>query len=531
MMRDRAVCAPGIGRLTMVILMAWSMLGSALCAQGARVRGVTSVRLLELRPFVDDSVPLSSTQPGAVDYRVLADGRVVRCVESDAFCRFKRAGDARNAMPLVQDLELTAWGLGRGVSVHADLRVRSAMGSQPALWPRATDAFDALSAYVELDRTRYTLRAGRQYASSGLGLYNFDGATVVVRPTNRVALEAFGGWSLAQGLNESFTSSEIAAVDELPPDRNALLVGAQFRARPTDATSLSAMYQREVRANRSALYSERIALDGSWRLGRADLEGALQQDLATGAVNEGSLRVRLPTVRRIGLSLEARHFRPFFELWTIWGAFSPVGFDEGRAQASWQSPSSAWTVDVHGARRKWNGTEAGLDFAPLRNDGWRVGGNVAWRANAVWHASAGYSADVGFGAARSEGDAALHWQHQRVFLGANASAFQSIYEFRLGTGRVIGFGVDGGWQIRPDLRIVGDATLYQQLARNRAPSTDWTQRRMSARFEWTVGSDPGMRAVGAAERKAAARSRGESELARLAARESSLPSTTTRVRP
>ncbi len=501
------------------------VLPTPLAAQGARIRGVTSMRLLELRPFLDDSVLASTTLPRAVDYRQLADGRVVRCVTGDTYCRFKSAGKAANTVPLVQDLQLTAWGLGRGISAHADVRVRSAMGTQPALWPRAQDAFDALSAYVAFDRARYTVRAGRQYATSGLGLYNFDGATVITRPSRRVALEAFGGWSLAQGLNESFTSSEIAAIDELPPDRNALLAGAQLRVRPTDATAFSALYQREVRANRSALYSERVALDGSWRLGRTDLEGAFQQDLATGAVNEGRVRVRLPTVKRVGLVLEARHFRPFFELWTIWGAFSPVGFDEGRLQASWRTASNAFTLNVHGARRKWDDTDAGLDFDPLRSDGWRVGGNVAWRLASAWHASGGYSVDVGYGAARSEGDASLHWQRRSVFLGATASAFQSIYEFRIGTGRVLGAGLDAGWQITPDLRVVGDASLYQQLARNGAPSTDWTQRRASVRFEWTVGSDPGEGAVSAATRKAMARTRGEAELARLAQRPTALPTT------
>ncbi|MEQ1690135.1 MAG: hypothetical protein ABMA00_02530 [Gemmatimonas sp.] len=496
-------------------------------AQGVRIRGVTSVRFLELRPFVDDSVAFSTTLPGMVDYRLLADGRAVRCGEGDAFCRFKRAGSTANALPLVQDLQMSAWGLGRGVSVHADLRVRNAMGSQPALWPRAEDAFDALTAYVELDRPQFTARAGRQYATSGLGFYNYDGAALVYRPYRRVTVEGFGGWSLAQGLNEQFTSSEIGAVDELPPDRKALLVGAQLRVRPTDRSSLSALYQREVRDNRSALYSERIAVDGTWRFGRSALDGSLQRDLSTSEFNELRARLRLPPRLNTVVSLEARHFRPFFELWTIWGAFAPAGFDEARLQASWRNTAQSLSFDVHGATRRWSDTDAGLDFDALRADGWRVGGNVTWQAATNWHTNAGYSADVGFGAARSEGDVGVHWQQGVVFLGATASAFQSIYELRIGTGRVFGFGLDAGWQINPDLRVVGDVSLYQQQARNSAPSTDWTQRRATARFEWVVGSDPGARTVSAATRKAEARARGEAELARLAAaRTGRLPAST-----
>jgi hypothetical protein len=480
--------------------------------QGIRVRGVTTLRFFELRPFVDDSVPFSTTQPGALEYRELADGRVVRCVDGDPFCRFKRAGGVANALPVVQDLQVSGWGLGRGVSMHADLRFRGAMGSQPALWPRAQDAFDALSAYVELDRAHYSARLGRQYATTGLGVYNYDGAMLTVRPSRRITLEGFGGWSLAQGLNEPLTSSEIAAVDELPPDRNAFVVGAQVRVRPSTRSAVNAMYQRDVRVNRSALYAERLALDGTWRIGTSAVDGAFSHDLSANTVNEARVRVSLPPWRRATLSLEARRFRPFFELWTIWGAFSPVGFDEGRIQASWRNEERTWSLDVHGAKRQWQETDAGLDFDPLRADGWRVGGNAMWRIADTWQTHASYSADIGFGAARSEGDLGLRWERGRGMLGASLSAFQSIYEFRVGTGRVLGAGLDAGWQLRSDLRLVGDVSVYQQLARNSAPSTDWTQHRATVRFEWMMGSDPGTRVAGASQRRAEARARGEAAL-------------------
>jgi hypothetical protein len=80
---------------------------------------------------------------------------------------------------------------------------------------------------------------------------------------------------------------------------------------------------------------------------------------------------------------------------------------------------------------------------------------------------------------------------------------------------VIGFGGDLGWQMAPDLRIVASGTSYRQIAKNALPSTDWTQRRATVRFEWTVGGDPGMRGQSAAVRKQAARERGSQELARF----------------
>jgi len=335
---------------------------ATLRAQGIRIHGTTTANFLELRPFVDDSVPYASTSAGGADYRVTASGLPVRCADGKAWCYFKHTGSVSNAVPVLQDLDVSAWGFGQGLSLHANVRIRGAMGSQPDLWPRAEDKFDALSAYLQFDRPTYTARLGRQYITSGLGLYNYDGAMLQWRPLPRVTLEGFAGRNLAQGLNESMTTSAIAAVDELPPDRNGLLVGAQFRARPNDASAVHALYQRELRDNRSALYSERIALDGTYHLKGTSFEGAWTEDLTTNSTNELRLRVRAPAIASTVLSVEARRFRPFFELWTIWGAFAPVGFDEGRIQASWRNTSQSLAIDVHGARRKWQESNAGISF-------------------------------------------------------------------------------------------------------------------------------------------------------------------------
>ena len=80
------------------------------------------------------------------------------------------------------------------------------------------------------------------------------------------------------------------------------------------------------------------------------------------------------------------------------------------------------------------------------------------------------------------------------------TAFQSIYEFRVGSGTVTGVIVDGGVRLSPDLRLIGDAAVYQHIGRDTPSIVDWSQRRASLRLEWTVGRDPGMVAHGAAIR-------------------------------
>ncbi len=61
------------------------------------------------------------------------------------------------------------------------MRGRAALGSE-LVWPRYDDHFDALYAFLELERRYYRVRAGRQQRASGLGFYAFDGLTATARP-------------------------------------------------------------------------------------------------------------------------------------------------------------------------------------------------------------------------------------------------------------------------------------------------------------------------------------------------------------
>lgn len=96
------------------LLAAWSGLGpaAALEAQGIRLRGVTTTRFLELQRFEDDSVAESATLPYAGDFRQTPSGVVVRC-NLDTWCRYKRSGEMATSIPVWQDLQATAWEIGR----------------------------------------------------------------------------------------------------------------------------------------------------------------------------------------------------------------------------------------------------------------------------------------------------------------------------------------------------------------------------------------------------------------------------------
>lgn len=470
-------------------------------AQGARIVGVSTARLVELRQLATDSVPRDAIVDTVGSLFRTADGVVVACRPEAAFCAYKRAADRVESVPLTQDLSVNAWGFGTGVRAVADVRVRTALGTNE-LWPRADDAFDALAAYVEIDRGKWRGRGGRQWLGNSLGAYNFDGVDVLYRSRPGWTVDAWGGWSLVRGLNEPHTSDEFGSVEELPPEKRAYIVGVAGRIPTSRRGALSVLYQREIRTDRGGLYSERVAADWAARFRRASVDASWQHDLAFNRVNEARLRVqapfRAPTFLGRGAALdvaaEYRHFEPFFAYWTIWGAFSPVGFDEARVTGVWSSPRRAVTLAGFGGWRDYADTDAGTDFDPLRGSGWRAGADATWRVSSAWTASGGWATDIGFGAARTDVNGALRWtQENGTFLGAFGTGFQQVRELRLGTGRVVGVGLDGGFRLTSDVRVLGDVAIYRHRDREAgSPRPDWSQRRAALRLEWTLGSDPGM---------------------------------------
>src|SRR6185369_1974343 len=169
----------------------------------------------------------------------------------------------------------------------------------------------------------------------------------------RFTLEGWSGRALLGGLNDPYTSAQLAAVDNVPPEQNGYLFGARARVRPDALTAVALTYQRVLVADRSGLYSERAAFDASTtRLGAAVTLGLIY-NFAAADWNEARLRIGTGGIGQRGYSVEARRARPFFELWTIWGAFSPVGFDEGRATLDWRPRASQFSYSMRGAYRKY----------------------------------------------------------------------------------------------------------------------------------------------------------------------------------
>ncbi|MFN8574841.1 MAG: hypothetical protein U0132_22495, partial [Gemmatimonadaceae bacterium] len=419
-----------------------------------------------------------------------ADGHPVQCTGATGYCRLLTSGDRVTASPLLQDLELSGWGLGEGISVHAHVRGRETLGSNALPWPRVNDHFDALDAYVNIERTSYRARLGRQWTSGALGVYNFDGATMAWHPA-RWTFEGFGGSSLVTGLNDTHLSGAFSEVDDLPPDERAWLFGGRVRYRSTGRTSLTAEYQRQLRTDRGALYAERASIAASTRWMGIAMDGEWTEDLITQTVNEARLHLQRAFPHGHDAVIELRRSRPFFELWSIWGAFSPVGYDEARAAMRKVTGHGSIILNIGGAYRRYDSSGEGLATLPLRRDGWRATGNASFTPNTHVTLYTDYAIDIGPGASRSDGSVGGQWTGDRWSVGLTGSSLQSIYEYRVGTGRVIGASGNASWQISSDTRLAGDVALYSHRLSGTALGTDWSQRRASLRLEWAIGHDPG----------------------------------------
>ncbi len=465
----------------------------AASAQGIRITGVSTAQYIDMRPVVLDSVPVAQAT-GTGSLKQTADGQIVQCLPGSLYCQYLRPTSVTGAVPLIQDLNVSAWGLTTGLRAYAQLRFRAAEGDAAAFWPSAERGFEALAAYLELDRGSVLARVGRQWKTSGLGFYNFDGATLALHPFRWVTLEAYGGRSLVRGLNESMTSSALSAVEPWAPDDPDWLMGGELRIRPSARFSAGAVYQRDMRSDAAGLYGERVAANARLRLGGATVDGTLQTDLASGDVNDGRIRLELPRVLGLSPSVEARHYQPYFELWTIWGAFSPVGYDEASASAYWSSPNDKLSLRVSGGRRTYAQATGGMASLPLRNDGWRLSGDATLRPSPAWSIGAGYSADVGFGQARSDQTLSLRRQLGASYLGLSGMAFQTVDEFQVNKGRVWGASADAGIQLLPEARLDGSFQAYRHAERYTG-GIDWNQLRGLLQLQWTVGPEPGRAAL------------------------------------
>ena len=429
-----------------------------LTAQEMRVRTITTVRYAELRPIHYDST--------VGDY--VAD-------------------PVASAVPLTEDAEISMWGFGvEGLRAYGLLRGRAALGSE-LVWPRYDDHFDALQAFLELDRPTWRLRLGRQQRASGLGIYGFDGLTATFRPIPTVRVEGYGGRGLARGFLEPTNSPELTSLDPLIPDQSTILLGSSVWAAPTPGSSFTAIYQRELLADRSGLLSERAAFDGRVALGQLSLSGSADADLGAHAWGKADLAATWRIDRSSFAQLEVFRYRPLLDLTTIWGVFAPEPH-QGVAISGSYAPSSQLSFNGSFTYRHYEPVTAAAPFITLQNYAEQLEAGARWLSGNLT-LQGDYELQLGYGGGESGGNLSLGYAQREGWAGGvHATAFQQDGAFRVTDGTVYGFGVDGRGPIGSRMFLRGDVTRYLHRKLSGSTPLDWNQTRASLSLEITLGA-------------------------------------------
>ncbi len=425
-----------------------------------RGRATTTVRYIQLRPVVYDSV-------------------------ADAF----HGAERTYAAPVTQDLELSAWGLGvQGLRGYTLLRARTHLGDE-IVWPRSDDHFDALWAYLELDRSLYRVRLGRLQRASGLGFYAFDGGLATLRPLRAVRVEAYGGRALARGFLEPVNSDAIRALDPFRPAEPGRIFGASVWAAPTAGSTVSALYQKVWLTDDGGTVSERAALDAQAGIARwLTLRGSGDVDIAVSEWGKARLGavVRLPN----GASVDAGWFRyrPTFDLTTIWGVFAPQSHTGVEANVRF-SPLRQLRIGAGYLQRRYQPTTATSPFDIAVEDRTHQVQVDATYAEGDYRFTGAYRLSSGYGGWRSGGEGELAYDQGGLWhAGVSMTAFQSYEEFRVSQGTVFGIGANATAALARWLSVRASATRYFHTGTTYQSSPDWSQLRADLGVEITFGA-------------------------------------------
>lgn len=460
--------------------------GSDLAGQGIRLRGSSTAQFVQARPLVRDSV-LASEVPGEGILRVAPGGGIVECALAATWCAFDGAGDPLWTVPTVHEISATAWGGLQGLRVEAQVLLREEAAGEKGLWPQADDRGDLVVLYAEWARPQWMVRAGRQWHVGGLGWRNFDGVTVEARPRDGLRVTGWVGWSLAPGLNEPRNGSLLAAVERRAPSDRSRIGGLEVVWRASRTAGMDLSWRREALGDRSGLVAEQLAAGGHAAIGAWRLNGRIAGDLALHEINDAWVDVGRPIGGGFTPTIRIRRSDPLFELWTIWGAFSPVGWWEGGGALNWAGQRGTRRAAFELMHRRYDDTGAQTTFFTPRSTGWRMEASAGTAVRPGLDLEGRFRVDVGFGSSRTSGAVRASWMSgDRWTLAGSLEAFQSDYEFRVQNGTVLGSAWDLSTRLSAALQLTARIAFYRHLHNTGAEGPDWTQSRARISMRWAM---------------------------------------------
>jgi hypothetical protein len=474
--------------LTTLAALAAFALPDAASAQDYRVRLDASAQSIAFRGVRLDSIADTLLVTGPAGGPETPDGHAVRC-GGTSYCFFFRPGPALRALPVTTSASLVMWGFGvEGLSLRANGRLVADLGRDDA-WPASDPFAQLLEAYAEYQRSWLLARAGRQLVASRLEPIGFDGAWARGRwEAASLEFTGYGGWGLGQAAVLPVSSPALNPLDDWRPRDRQIAMGAEA-AWFHGATDVRAEYRREMDPRDGNFVSERTALSLRTRVASVDMSGGVDYNMAEGHL--GSADMTLTYVDpRFTVAGGARRYRPYFSLWTLWGAFSPVPYNALFASA--HVPATGWlTLRARGERYRYEdaGVSSGL-VTGLQDGGWRASAGAAATLDEKWMIDGSWSAEFGPGAsARSIGASVDYVPHVAYSFGAHAGILERPLEFRYYDAVSRWIGARAQWQVTSQRRVWGDMVLVED-DRNRpdAGASSLGHVRARAGLSLTFGS-------------------------------------------
>ena len=475
--------------LAVVAALALPVLASA---QGYRLRIDTRAQAVAYRGVLLDSVLAADTITGPTGGAATSDGFAVTCAPGNAYCSFFRPGTLQHGSPITSTANLLLWGVGApGLSVHATARLGGALGTADAS-PGTEPTAQLLEGYIQYAVERGTVRLGREIVTSRLGFVGFDGGELTLKgASGKLELTGYGGWGLARGSALPITSPALNPLDDFQPTDRQIVAGASA-GWMTSRTSLRVTYLREVDPSVDYFVSERVGVDVALRPLRAwSLTAGADYDLAAGWW--GSVEAALgfsPVGSRVTGTVGVRRYRPHFDLWTIWGAFSPVPYRAVDASLSF-APNAMLRLRGSGQRYAFDAADASTPLVSYETSGWRFSWGATLTVASRWTIDGGYHSEFGPGAASRGFDGALAFNAKPFTIGMQAATLDRPLEYRFDNASLTLYGLNAVYRASW-WRVQVDASRYvEDRQRPDAGAFDWNQLRVSARVVLLFGGSAG----------------------------------------
>ena len=391
---------------------------------------------------------------------------------------------------MVTTADLTLWGLGiPGLSVRVNGRVGVDLDGDET-WPGTEPAVQLIEAYAEYAHRQFTVRGGRQLLVHRLGITGFDGGRGIVRVgRSGVEVDGYVGLGLARATALSPTSPVLDPLDEFQPQSRQILAGGALGYQGRCGTRAWITSGRWIATAETSSRSERRC---RWRSGRRSA-GALPPGPTTTWPTPGS---GTPTrwfgtpPHWITVTGGLRQYRPHFDLWTIWGVFSPVPYHAADA-AVFVRPIRSLELRARGERYTYSDTETETPLVDVDDDGWRLGVGASYSLGSAWRFDAGYREEYGPGASSHGFDASVTWLPTTMLsINGYGSTLDRPLEFRFNEASVDVLGVEAEWSAGSQLRLaIGGARYWESRDRPDAAAFDWDQTRLHARVTLLLRSE------------------------------------------